>query len=81
MKNYLDPDWAEPVEELANQICEFIPEGFELSINFEDGCAGVTLSTQTGWLELPDSADKSLAEQINDALNVANSDLRIEGEL
>ena len=83
---YIDPDWIEPLQDLANEVCRYLPEGCELSINFESGAAGITLLSppdsdghyiHDGYYKLPDSADKSLAEQLNDALLVANGVIKL----
>ena len=62
-------------QEVANQACEHLPDGFVLSIELERGAASVDL-TQVIYgvdrsLSLPDSADKTLAEQVNDAIQTA----------
>lgn len=58
---------------IANAICLHTPPGYVVSLCCEDGAAWVELRKDgVGNLELPDSSDKSLLEQLNDALCVAN---------
>lgn len=55
--------------DVANAVCKHIPAGCEIRLCMENGAAFVTLTTKDGrYAELPDSADKSLEEQIKDAL-------------
>ncbi len=70
---------ADNLQIIANRICKHTPEGFEISLHFNDDCAYVSLwrikqqnNQVVGHVELPDDADKSLLEQLNDALCVAN---------
>ena len=57
---------------LANRVCQHLPKGWELRLCMESGAAWVSLIDEDGdEIELPDSADKSLAQQVNDALCVA----------
>ncbi len=56
----------------ANEICRDIPTGYEIRLCMENGAAWVTLHNSDGDLiELPDAADKTLAEQLNDAVHAA----------
>lgn len=59
------------INEIAEQCCGRLPTGFILSIRFENGCAFVELEENGNNIELPDSADKNLVEQTNDALCVS----------
>jgi hypothetical protein len=61
------------LSDVANTVCKHIPEGCHIQLCMENGSAYVELFDQGGnpW-KLPDSADKTLEEQINDALCVAN---------
>lgn len=57
---------------LANQVCRHLPEGWQLDLCMERGAAWVQLSNPDGdGVSLPDAADKSLEQQVNDALCVA----------
>ena len=57
------------VLELANHVCRHLPDGWELRLCMEKGAAWVTLHNPDGdTIELPDAADKSLEQQVNDAL-------------
>jgi hypothetical protein len=57
---------------LANKVCQHLPEGWQLNLCMERGAAWVQLSNQDGDdVSLPDAADKSLEQQVNDALCVA----------
>lgn len=61
-------------EDLANRICKHTPDGCVISVRFENGAAWVELHRDhcPENTPLPDSADKTMLEQINDALLVAN---------
>ncbi len=69
---YVTADWIEPLSDLADDVCLYVPIGYEISLNFESDGICVVLTKCGHHVELPDSADKSIAEQINDALLVAN---------
>lgn len=57
---------------LANQVCQHLPEGWQLDLCMERGAAWVQLSNPDGYgVSLPDAAEKSLEQQVNDALCVA----------
>ena len=61
------------LEEMVEKICKHIPEGLEISLRMENGCAYVTLGAdEVGLVPLPDTTDKTLQEQLQDALLVAN---------
>lgn len=54
---------------LANRVCQHLPDGWELRLCMEKGAAWVTLHNPEGdGIELPDAGDKSLEQQVNDAL-------------
>ena len=54
---------------LANRVCQHLPDGWELRLCMEKGAAWVTLhNPDGGTIELPDAGDKSLEQQVNDAL-------------
>ena len=70
---YIAPEWIEPLQELAEDVCKYVPETYEINIVFLNNDALVLLSANDGFvLESPEPAGKSLAEQLNDALLVAN---------
>ena len=59
--------------EIVNKICGHLQEHHIISLDMENGYAGVSLTdTEGNYIELPDSTDKTLIEQLNDALCVAN---------
>jgi len=61
------------MEDIINKICQQIPAGYVISLNMENGAAWVSLvNTNDDDIELPDSTDKTIIEQLNDALCVAN---------
>lgn len=61
------------IEQLANAACKHLPEGYIASLQMENGAAWVELHGPEGEkLNLPDSADKDLVDQFNDAIAVAN---------
>lgn len=63
---------GDQVQEVANRVCGHVPEGWVIDLAMENGAAWVEAFDPDGHLvELPDSADKSLIEQLNEALCVA----------
>lgn len=57
---------------MANRVCQHLPEGWELRLCMERGAAWVTLYNPEGdCIETPDAADKSMEQQVTDALRVA----------
>ncbi len=57
------------VADVANVVARFIPVGYTLSLHIERGAAWVELMDDEGdQVSLPDAADKSLYQQINDGL-------------
>jgi len=65
------------LDDMANTVCRDIPDGYEVQLCMENGAGYVTLTTKDGqYASLPDSADKGLEEQINDALEVAKEHAR-----
>ncbi len=58
--------------ETINKICGHLPEGYIISLNLENGSAWVELLDSNGNYVLPDTTDKTIIEQLNDALCVAN---------
>lgn len=68
------------IEKTAEAICKHIPKGWIISFNMEQGAAWVELLDHlNNPQELPDTADKSLTEQLNDAICVAKGwDISIE---
>jgi hypothetical protein len=64
---------AEALQGIANKVALHTPKGYVISLCIEDGAAWVDLGKDfEGSIQLPDSADKNLLEQLNDALCVAN---------
>ena len=65
-------------EEIVNKVCRHLPKSHELILFMENGAAWFEMydhsATDQGKfnIELGDPADKSLTEQINDALAIAN---------
>jgi hypothetical protein len=63
-----------PAHVVANRVCRDLPEGFELRVCMERGAAWVMLTNEYGdGIVLPDSADKSIDEQIEDAMQAARA--------
>lgn len=61
-----------PLQDVANLLARFLPEGWEVQMCIERGAGWVTLSNPNGdYVPLPDAGDKSLMQQLNDALSVA----------
>ena len=61
------------MENIINKICKHIPKGHVISLHMENGAAWVTLvNANDDDITLPDSADMTIIEQLNDALCVAN---------
>ena len=60
------------LQEIAEKVCKNVPHDFIISLCMENGCARVELDKLGRHIPLPDSADKTLVEQLNDALCVAN---------
>jgi hypothetical protein len=57
------------VADVVNTVARFIPDGYTLSLHIERGAAWVKLENDEGDdVPLPDAADKSLYQQINDGL-------------
>ncbi len=64
---------ADALQAITNKISLHTPKGYVISLCIEDGAAWVELGKDfAGNIQLPDSADKNLLEQLNDALCVAN---------
>jgi hypothetical protein len=58
--------------DITERVCKNLPDGFEIQLCMENGSAWVALNDQDGrYRPLPDAADKTLIEQLNDALCVA----------
>ena len=60
------------LQKTAERICEHLPKGWIISLVMEREAAWVELLKHNKRQKLPDPADKSLYEQLNDALCVAN---------
>lgn len=64
---------AEVLKDIANTISKHTPKGYVISLCIEDGAAWVQLGRDgEGYVDLPNSTDRTLLEQLNDALCVAN---------
>lgn len=63
----------ESLESVANRVCRDIPDDCEISLCMEWGAGFVTLTKAGRYVNLPDAAEKSLVEQINDALAAARN--------
>lgn len=58
---------------LANAVCKHLPDGWHLNLAMEQGAAYVELYDRDGnFVDLPDSADKTLEQQVNEAVCMAN---------
>ncbi|GAF75435.1 unnamed protein product [marine sediment metagenome] len=61
------------MEEIIEKVCQHLPINYTVLLCMENGSAYVELRDPlTLPVELPDATDKSLCEQLNDALCVAN---------
>ena len=61
------------MENIINKICQQIPPGHVIKLHMENGAAWVSLvNANDDDITLPDSADMTIIEQLNDALCVAN---------
>ena len=61
------------LEEVIEMACQYLPINYIVSLCMENGSAYVELvDINNGEIILPDSADKSLVEQIVDAIGTAN---------
>jgi hypothetical protein len=64
---------ADALQAIANAVSAHTPPGFVIGLNIEHGAAWVELwGGGAGYADLPDSAGKTLLEQLNDALCIAN---------
>lgn len=69
----LATDSGQTLQDIANGICGRLPEGYIASLCLENGAAWCELVDRNGnSVELPDSADKSLLEQLNEAVDAAD---------
>lgn len=60
------------LNEVANEVCGSIPEGFELRVCMERGAGWIELlDAAADRIELPDAADKSLDLQVHEAVKAA----------
>ena len=65
---------TESLESIIGDICQQLPECYIINLCMEHGAAWVTLSMKNvGFIELPDSADKTLVEQLRDAVICAHA--------
>lgn len=60
--------------EIAERVCQHLPEGWEIQLCMENGAACVKVFEQRegGVDRIIDGSDQTLEEQLNEALNVAN---------
>lgn len=64
-----------PLQVIANAVARHLPRGFTVSLHIESGSAWVELTRN--WrkpLHLPDAADKTLVEQLHEAILAARND-------
>ena len=55
--------------EIVEQVCKDLPVGYVMSLQMENGAAWIELHNDMGFrIDLPDSADRTIAEQLEDAL-------------
>jgi len=66
------PTGCSTLKEIAEKICLHVPHDYIISLCMESGAAWVEMEKLGKHIPLPDSADKTLVEQLNDALCVAN---------
>lgn len=57
--------------ETVNKICAQLPERWVISLCMENGAAWVEMTYKERSCKLPDPTDKTIIEQLNDALCVA----------
>lgn len=76
-----DSEAKKYLQDIANKISEHTPDGFVISLHIENGAAWVELAkdNKSDAVKLPDAADKTLFEQLNDALCVANGFGEVDG--
>ena len=55
----------------VNQLAEKLPEGYVVKLGIENGSAWVELFDELNEIDLPDSTDRNLQEQLTDALTTA----------
>ena len=61
------------LERMVNIVCGHLPIGCVVTLEMEHGSADVNLIDTNGdYVNLPDTTDKTIIEQLNDALLVAN---------
>jgi len=73
---------TETLECLVNRICGELPNGYEISLKLENGYGGVVLTDCHGNdVELPETAGKTIMDQLLDALNVANGSPVAESDI
>ena len=62
------------MKDVIEKICGQLPDGFEIQLYMEKGAACVTLTDGDGrYRNLPDTTDKTLADQLAEALFVAEA--------
>ena len=60
------------IQSIANAVCPHLPKRSIVRLCFENGAGWVELEKSAEDIILPDAGDKSLSEQLNDAICVAN---------
>ncbi len=62
------------LQETANETCRNVKPGYTIKLAMEEGAAWVELTGPDGYeIDLPDSADKTIEQQINDAIAASHS--------
>lgn len=62
------------LQEIANKTCRDVKPGYVISLRMENGAAWVELIGPSGHeITLPDAADKTIEQQINDAIEASYS--------
>lgn len=61
------------MRDIINRICAELPEHYEISLCLENGAAYIEMTDRRSgyWVELQDSADKTIEEQLQEALETA----------
>jgi hypothetical protein len=64
----------------VNKVCGELPEGYQINLCMENGSAWIECITEGNNIELPDSTDKNLQFELNDALITACNHHRQRGK-
>ena len=70
----------ESVQAVANKVCGELPEGWIINLCMENGAAWVEAIKPSGYTIDIDRGDLSLAEQVGEALRLADEAERAGGE-